>query len=89
MVAADNADMRAYISDLLAPRFDVLTVANGQAAVETIARGPPGLVLSDVTMPDLDGYGLLRAIRSRPEWRALPVILMRSEIRRSASIAAA
>ena len=52
--------MRNYVSRLLGGRFDVQTVADGQAALEAARANPPDLVLSDVMMPRLDGFGLLR-----------------------------
>ena len=76
LVADDNADMRAYICRLLAPSFDVQAVADGQAAIEAIRERAPDLVLADVMMPRLDGFGLLRALRSDPELRDIPVIML-------------
>jgi two-component sensor histidine kinase/DNA-binding response OmpR family regulator len=76
LIADDNADMRAYLHRLLGPRCDVQSVADGQAAVEAIRKRRPDLVLADVMMPCLDGFGLVRAIRSDPELTAIPVILL-------------
>src|SRR5262249_2983748 len=50
--------------------------ADGQAALERIQSCPPDLVLSDVMMPRLDGFGLLAAIRGDERTRGLPVILL-------------
>jgi PAS domain S-box-containing protein len=76
LVADDNADMRDYVSHLLASRYRVEAVADGQAALARIQADPPDLVLSDVMMPRLDGFGLLAAIRSDEKLRGLPVILL-------------
>jgi signal transduction histidine kinase/CheY-like chemotaxis protein len=76
LVADDNADMRDYVSRLLASRYRVDAVADGQAALERIEANPPDLVLSDVMMPRLDGFGLLAAIRSDNKLRGLPVVLL-------------
>jgi PAS domain S-box-containing protein len=76
LVADDNADTREYVASLLAGRYEVETVANGEEALASILLNPPDLVLSDVRMPGLDGFGLLKAIRTNPEIRALPVILL-------------
>src|SRR5262249_28855670 len=51
LIADDNADMREYVRRLLGSRFDVETVADGEAALAAIHRRPPDLVLSDVMMP--------------------------------------
>jgi PAS domain S-box-containing protein len=76
--ADDNADMREYVRRLLSTRYDVEAVPNGVAALAAVRaqRPPPDLVLADVMMPELDGFGLLRELRADPETRALPVILL-------------
>jgi signal transduction histidine kinase/DNA-binding response OmpR family regulator len=74
--ADDNADMRDYVTRLLGERWRVEAVSDGQAALESIRRSPPALVLSDVMMPRLNGLELLKAIRSDPAVRGIPVILL-------------
>jgi signal transduction histidine kinase/DNA-binding response OmpR family regulator len=76
LVADDNADMRDYVRRLLGERYAVETAADGQAALEAAERRRPDLVVSDVMMPRLDGFGLLAAIRARPGLREVPVILL-------------
>jgi len=76
LIVDDNADMRSYVRRLLDKRWEVETAANGRAALEAIRRRKPELVLTDVMMPELDGYGLLRALRADPNTRDLPVILL-------------
>jgi signal transduction histidine kinase len=76
LLADDNADMRAYISRLLEPDYAVAAVADGQSALDLVASFEPDLVLSDVMMPRLDGPGVLRALRSDPSTRHLPVVLL-------------
>ncbi len=76
LLADDNADMRDYITSLLAPHFDVSAVEDGQAALEAVRQRSPDLILSDVMMPRLDGLGLLQAVRGDAELRTLPVILL-------------
>ena len=76
VLADDNADMRDYVRRLLTDRYDVTAVANGRAALDVIRGRRPDLVLSDVMMPVLDGFGLLGAIRAEPALRDLPVILL-------------
>jgi PAS domain S-box-containing protein len=74
--ADDNADMREYVSRLLSGRFDVQAVADGQAALEAARAEPPDLVLSDVMMPKLDGFGLLLELRADPRLREIPILLV-------------
>lgn len=76
LLADDNADMRAYVRKLLVCHYEVEAVADGVAALEAARLRRPGLVLTDVMMPNLDGFGLLRALRSDPVLRTTPVILL-------------
>lgn len=76
LVADDNADMRHYLQNLLANHYQVETVVDGQAALDSIRQRPPDLVLTDVMMPNLDGLGLLRSLRADPATRDLPIILL-------------
>ncbi len=76
LLADDNADMREYVRKLLSPTCDVQTVADGEAALEAIRQHPPDLVLSDVMMPKLDGFGLLKELRSDERTATIPVIML-------------
>src|SRR5215468_5392242 len=76
VLADDNADMRQYLSRLLSERYEVHAVADGRQALETTRRLRPALVLADVMMPRLDGFGVLRAIRDDSALCSTPVILV-------------
>jgi len=76
LFADDNADMREYVTRLLSKKWRVEAVEDGIAALEAIARERPALVLADVMMPRLDGFGLLRTLRAAPVSQNLPVILL-------------
>jgi len=76
LVADDNADMRAYVRRLLGRRYHVEVVPDGQAALEAARSRPPDLILTDVMMPGLDGFGLLKELRADEGARAIPVIML-------------
>jgi PAS domain S-box-containing protein len=76
LVVDDNADLRDYIVNLLGEHYAVETAVDGLAALEAARLHKPALVLSDVMMPRLDGFGLLRALRADPTLRDVPVILL-------------
>jgi signal transduction histidine kinase len=76
LVVDDNADMRGYLARLLRTRWQVTTAVDGRQALELIAQREFDLVISDVMMPQLDGMGLLRAIKARPGAVELPVVLL-------------
>ena len=76
VLADDNTDMREYLSRLLRERWDVEAVSDGAAALAAIRQHPTDLVLADVMMPVVDGFELLRDIRSDAALQLLPVILL-------------
>jgi PAS domain S-box-containing protein len=68
--------MRQHLARLLGERYEVHAVADGRQALEATQRLQPALVLADVMMPHLDGFGLLRAIRDDSVLAGIPVILL-------------
>ncbi len=78
LLADDNADMRAYVAGILKQGgYQVEAVSNGQAALDAARRGPlPDLILTDIMMPGLDGFTLLRELRADPAMAGLLVILL-------------
>jgi signal transduction histidine kinase len=76
VVADDNADMREHLVRLLGQTWRVEAAANGAEALAALHREPADLLITDVMMPGLDGFGLLRAVRSDPACKELPVIML-------------
>ena len=76
LLADDNADMRAYVRELLTPVYAVEAVADGEQALTAARRERPDLILTDVMMPRLDGFGLLTAIRHDESLRSVPVVIL-------------
>jgi PAS domain S-box-containing protein len=76
VLADDNADMREYLARLLSERYEVHAAADGLQALEVTRKLRPALVLADVMMPHLDGFGLLRAIRDDSALASTPVVLL-------------
>lgn len=86
LLADDDAEMRAYVSHLLADHYQVVAVADGQKALERLAAHRPDLLLLDVTISGLDGDGLLRAVRADPETRLLPIIVLSARAGEEAAV---
>ncbi|MGF7173914.1 response regulator [Azospirillum doebereinerae] len=86
LIVDDNTDMRDYMRRLLGTRHTVEVVGDGMAALEAIHERRPDLILSDVMMPRLDGFGLLKAIRESASLRDLPVILVSARAGEEASV---
>jgi signal transduction histidine kinase/DNA-binding response OmpR family regulator len=76
LLADDNADMRDYVARLLRGRFQVQVTADGKEALAAALAEPPDLVLSDIMMPELDGFGLLRALRADERTSSIPVLML-------------
>jgi PAS domain S-box-containing protein len=87
LLADDNADMRNYVQRLLhTAGFAVEVAVDGELALATAKRIRPNLILSDVMMPKLDGYGLLAALRNDPDLRDTPVLLLSARAGEEAKI---
>jgi DNA-binding response OmpR family regulator len=71
-----NVEMLAGV--LTARGYEVLTATDGEAALEQVRQGNPDLVVSDILMPQMDGYELCRRLRREPATTLLPVILLTS-----------
>ncbi|MGI2902263.1 ATP-binding protein [Tolypothrix sp. VBCCA 56010] len=76
LLADDNADMREYLRKLLSTQYEVIAVADGEGALAAAQEQVPDLVLSDVMMPKLDGFGLLTRLRQDQRTRSVPLILL-------------
>jgi PAS domain S-box-containing protein len=76
LLADDNADMRDYLCRLLSPSYDVTAAAGGEEAFAAAQHRRPDLILTDVMMPGLDGFGLLEKLRADPELCRVPVIVL-------------
>jgi signal transduction histidine kinase len=76
LLVDDNADMRDYLKQLLSDRWQVETAANGAIALNLIQQQLPDLVLTDVMMPEMDGFQLLSALRANPITQSIPIILL-------------
>ncbi|MEP1079149.1 ATP-binding protein [Leptolyngbya sp. PL-A3] len=77
LLVDDNADMRSYVKRLLLSQgYEVETATDGMAALAMSQQQVPDLVLTDVMMPCLDGFGLLRELRLAPMTREVPIILL-------------
>jgi putative two-component system response regulator len=77
LLAEDNADLRTFIRTMLTKAgHDVLVAADGAEAWEMAEKDPPDLIVSDIMMPRVDGYELLRRVKSTPRTRSIPMILI-------------
>jgi CheY-like chemotaxis protein len=79
LVVDDVPENLRLLEAVLQPRgYDVITAADGRAALEVVESANPDLVLLDIVMPKMDGYAVCRRLRDREETAVLPVIMVTS-----------
>ena len=87
LIADDNADMRDYLTRLLAPGYAVTAVGDGQALLDRARTDLPDLVISDIMMPKVDGLAALAALRASPRTAGIPVVLLSARAGQEAAVA--
>lgn len=77
VVADDDLAIRLFVSEYLEMYgYSVIAAEDGVEALECVQTYHPHLLVTDIMMPRMDGYELVRQVRQRPEFRLLPVILL-------------
>ncbi|CAN0543566.1 unnamed protein product, partial [Laminaria digitata] len=76
LLVEDNVDLRSYIQGHLATRYLVVEAVDGVDALQKANERRPDLVISDVMMPEMDGYALCREMKSNPDLADVPFILL-------------
>ncbi|MEQ9298081.1 MAG: response regulator, partial [Cyclobacteriaceae bacterium] len=72
----DNADMQTYVSDMLSKYYNVTLASNGKKALDLLAKQEVDLIISDVMMPEMDGYTLVEAIKGQDKFRHIPIVML-------------
>lgn len=77
LVIEDSQDMRENIAELLGlAGYEVIKASNGKEGLEQLRNTRPDLILCDIMMPELDGFGVLRAIDNLPEFTSTPFVFL-------------
>jgi signal transduction histidine kinase/DNA-binding response OmpR family regulator len=77
LVVEDDAATREMVRRTLAgDGWTVDEAPNGRVALERVAARRPALILLDLMMPEMDGVAFLAALRERPEWRTIPIVVL-------------
>ena len=77
LIIEDEPEMRRNLATILRlEKYQPLTAEHGRAGVELALKEPPDLILCDVMMPELDGYGVLKALRANAATEAIPFIFL-------------
>jgi two-component system cell cycle response regulator DivK len=79
LVVEDQEDNRRILRDLLTSAgYDIAEAVDGEEGVAAASREHPDLILMDIQLPKMDGYEATRRIKSTPELRAIPIIVVTS-----------
>ena len=77
LIVDDDPDLRALMTtQLTRDGWRVVTAVDGQAGLKAVAEHEPRLILLDLMMPEMDGFGFLRMLRTRPAWYDIPVVVL-------------
>jgi two-component system, chemotaxis family, chemotaxis protein CheY len=75
----DSATVRKFVSVSLSMQgFQVITASDGMDALEKLPQQQVDLLVTDLNMPNMDGFELIRALRENPQYKDLPVIILTS-----------
>ena len=80
LLVEDNNDIADYVISVLSAEWQVLRVNNGRAGVETAISQGPDLIISDVLMPEMNGYELCRQLKTNPITNHIPIILLTAKV---------
>ena len=84
LVLDDNADIRENTAEILElAGYQVTTAENGKKGVEQALKSKPDVIVCDIMMPELDGYGVLHLLRKNPEAQNIPFIFLTAKTERS------
>ncbi len=76
LIVDDHPDIRDYIRSALSDQYRILEAVDGLHGLETAQRSKPDLIISDVMMPNMDGYDMCRALRKDKKLAHIPIIML-------------
>lgn len=76
LVVEDNDDLRGFLTDILSAQYDIITASNGKEGLEKAEAHQPDFILTDITMPEMDGLTMVRHIKERKQLSHIPVIVL-------------
>ncbi len=84
LIIDDNTEIRENIAEILQlGGYATLTAENGRKGVECAIKQKPSLIICDISMPELDGYGVLHVLKKNPETEDIPFIFLTAKTERN------
>jgi PAS domain S-box-containing protein len=76
LIVEDSSDMQTFLRSLLEKDYSLILAGNGNEGLAKAEANHPDLILADVMMPEMDGYEMTQRIKSQPDLRGIPVVLL-------------
>ena len=76
LLVEDNEDFRAYLSSVIGTDYNIEVATNGKEGLEVLASFNPDIIVSDIMMPEMDGYEMMKSIRGIEEYKNIPFIFL-------------
>ena len=86
LVVEDNNDLRNYLDELLSKEYNVIASCNGTEGIESALKNNPDIIISDVMMPEMDGYQLTSTLKDNINTSHIPIILLTAKGGRESKI---
>lgn len=80
LVVDDMAAILEHAKQILKDEYSIIPCTSAKMALEIITKRRPDIILTDINMPDMDGYEFLRTVKGNPELKSIPVILTTAEL---------
>lgn len=86
LVAEDNDDLRNFIAELFEENYNVTSVPDGHAALGAVKKRMPDIIISDVMMPRLDGFELLKQLKENEVTSHVPILMLTAKAAETAKL---
>ena len=86
LVVEDNPDLLLLLKNILSKTYNVITASNGRVAINILQKEEINLIISDVMMPEVNGYELCSTVKENIEFNHIPIILLTAKVKENDEI---